>query len=418
MTESITTIPSFDVEAIRDDFPVLGKPLPKGMPVVFLDTAASAQKPRCVIDKQTEIFETCYANAHRGTYQFGAQIDDELEGSREKVRVLLGAADVDEIIFTSGTTMSINLVANTWGRKFLQPGDEILLNEMEHHANIVPWQQIAAEKGAKLTYLPLTADARLDLDQLDDVLTDKTRLVAVTGMSNMLGTINPIDRIAAKAKQHGALVMVDAAQSVPHFSVNVVNSQIDFLAFSGHKLYGPTGIGVLYGRRELLETMPPFLGGGHMIDRVYRDHSTWADPPARFEAGTLPIVEAIALGTAIDYVTSIGFDALRAHDAQLTEYAHARLSEIPGMKIYGPAPEHKGGIVSFTIDGIHPEDLATQLDRKGVFARHGHHCTMPLHDHLGVSATTRVSFGMYNTTAEIDVLCEVIQFARKRFGLA
>jgi cysteine desulfurase/selenocysteine lyase len=418
MPESTTTIPSLDVEAIRADFPVLGKPLPKGMPVVFLDTAASAQKPRCVIEKQTEIIETCYANAHRGTYQFGARIDEELEGSREKVRALLGAADIDEIIFTSGTTMAINLVANTWGRKFLKPGDEILLNEMEHHANIVPWQQIAAEKGAKLTYLPLTADARLDLEQLDDVLTDKTRLVAVTGMSNMLGTINPIERITAKAKQHGALVMVDAAQSVPHLPVNVVHSQIDFLAFSGHKLYGPTGIGVLYGRRELLEAMPPFLGGGHMIDRVYRDHSTWADPPARFEAGTLPIVEAIALGTAIDYVTGIGFDALRAHDAQLTEYAHARLSEIPGMRIYGPAPEHKGGIVSFTIDGIHPEDLATQLDRKGVFTRHGHHCTMPLHDLLGVRATTRVSFGMYNTTAEIDVLCEAIQFARKRFGLA
>jgi cysteine desulfurase/selenocysteine lyase len=418
MPEPITTEPGLDVEAIRDDFPVLGKPLPKGMPVVFLDTAASAQKPRCVIEKQTEILETCYANAHRGTYQFGARIDEELEGTREKVRALLGAADVDEIIFTSGTTMAINLVANTWGREFLQSGDEILLNEMEHHANLVPWQRIAAEKGAKLTYLPLTADGRLDLEQLDNVLTDKTRLVAVTGMSNMLGTINPIERIAAKAKQHGALVFVDGAQSVPHFPVDVVNSQIDFLAFSGHKLYGPTGIGVLYGRCELLESMPPFLGGGHMIDRVYRDHSTWADPPARFEAGTLPIVEAIALGTAIDYVNGIGFDAIQAHDALLLEHAHARLSEIPGMRIYGPAPEHKGGIVSFTIDGMHPEDLATQLDRKGVFARHGHHCTMPLHDHLGVSATTRVSFGMYNTTTEIDVLCEAIQFARKRFGLA
>lgn len=417
MSESITTAPAFDVEAIRADFPVLSKPLPKGMPVVYLDTAASAQKPRCVIEKQTEIFETCYANAHRGTYQFGARIDDELEGAREKVRALLGAADVSEIVFTSGTTMAINLVANAWGRKNLQPGDEILLNEMEHHANLVPWQLIAEEKQAKVTYLPLTDDGRLDLDRLDDVLTEKTRMVAVTGMSNVLGTINPIDQIVTAAKAKGALVLVDAAQSVPHMPVDVVKSGIDFLAFSGHKLYGPTGIGVLYGRRELLEAMPPFLGGGHMIDRVYRDHSTWAAPPARFEAGTLPIVEAIALGTAIDYVNAIGFEALQAHDAALLERAHTQLSDIPGMTIYGPATEHKGGIVVFTLEGLHPEDLATQLDRKGVFTRHGHHCTMPLHDHLGVSATTRISFGVYNTLEEIDILCDTIRAARKRFGL-
>jgi cysteine desulfurase/selenocysteine lyase len=417
MIEPTVSKPMFDVEAVRQDFPALLKPLPKGMPVVYLDTAASAQKPHCVIDKQTEICENYYANAHRGTYQFGAKIDEELEAARENVRALIGAAEVEEIIFTSGTTMSINLVANAWGRKFLRPGDEILLNVMEHHANLVPWQQIAAEKEATLNFIPLTADGRLDLNRLDDVLTDRTRLVAVTGMSNVLGTINPMDAIVSRAKEHDALVLVDGAQNVSHASVDVQHPQIDFLAFSGHKLYGPTGIGVLYGRRELLEAMDPFLCGGHMIDRVYRERSTWAEPPAKFEAGTLPIVEAIALGTAIEYVTGIGLEVIHEHEKNLLRYAHARLAEIPGTTIYGPPLEHKGAIVSFTVKGIHPEDLAIQLDRRGVFARHGHHCTMPLHEHLGVSATTRVSFGMYNTEAEIDALHDAIQFARERFRL-
>lgn len=409
--------PLFDVEAIRQDFPALLKPLPKGMPVVYLDNAASAQKPRCVIDKQTKVCENYYANAHRGTYQFGAKIDEELEASRESVRALIGAAEVEEIIFTSGTTMSINLVANAWGRRFLQAGDEILLNDMEHHANLVPWQQIAAEKEATLKFIPLTADGRLDLSRLDDVLTDRTRLVAVTGMSNVLGTINPLDAIVSKAKEHDALVLVDGAQSVSHAAVDVRQPQIDFLAFSGHKLYGPNGVGVLYGRRELLESMDPFLCGGHMVDRVYREHATWADLPAKFEAGTLPIVEAIALGTAIEYVTGIGLGAIHEHEKNLLRYAHARLAEVPGITIYGPPQDHKGAIISFTVKGLHPEDLATQLDRRGVFARHGHHCTMPLHDHLGVSATTRASFGLYNTEAEIDALFDAIQIARERFRL-
>jgi cysteine desulfurase/selenocysteine lyase len=408
---------TFDVEAVRADFPILGKPLSKGRRLTFLDSAASAQKPSVVIDKEREVYENYFANAYRGVYQFGARIDEELEACRETVRELLNAARADEIIFTAGTTMSINLVANGWGRKFLKAGDEILLNEMEHHANIVPWQHIAQATGAKIQYLPLTADGRLNLDVLDDYLTERTKLVAVTGMSNVLGTINPLGEITARAKAVGARVFVDAAQSVPHAPVNVQDPAVDFLAFSGHKIFGPTGVGILYGRRELLEEMDPFLCGGHMISRVFKDHSDYADPPMKFEAGTLPIAQAIALRPAIEYVTNLGFDAIHAHERDLLEYATTRLLEIPGLTIYGPATAHKGSICSFSIDQVHPEDLANLLDRKGVFVRHGHHCTMPLHDLLKVPATTRASFAMYNNREDVDALIEGIQFARKRLRL-
>jgi len=416
MTET-TDKTLLDVDAIRDDFPILHKPLPNGSPLVYLDNGASAQKPRIVIEKEAEVYENYFANAHRGVYQFGAQIDDELEAARTGIQQLIGAAEPEEIVFTSGTTMSINLVANAWGRRFLEPGDEIVLNEMEHHANLVPWQQIAAEKGAAIKYIPLTDDGRLDLDQIDDVLTEKTKLIAVTGMSNVLGTINPIDALAEKAHQCGALILVDAAQSVPHGPVNVTAPAVDFLAFSGHKFYGPTGVGVLYARRELFEAMDPFLCGGHMIDRVYKDHSTWAALPAKFEAGTLPIAQAIALGTAVDYVTKIGFPAIHEHETHLLRYAHEKLTDVPGLTIHGPDVAHKGAIVSFSVDGAHPQDFAVLLDRKGVFVRHGHHCTMPLHDLLGVSATTRASFAFYNTTSEVDALVDALHFARKRLRL-
>ncbi len=417
MTESAAQ-ETLDVAAVRADFEILDRPLPNGKRLVYLDSAASAQKPRSVVAKETEVYEQYFANAYRGVYYFGARVDEELEATREKVRTFIGAAESREIIFTSGTTMSINLVANAWGRKFLQPGDELLLNEMEHHANLVPWQQIAAERGATLKFIPLTDDGRLDLTQLDQVLTERTKLVAVTSMSNVLGTINPIDQIAERAKAVGALVFVDAAQSVSHQPIDVRESQIDFLAFSGHKLYGPTGIGVLYGRSELLESMNPFLTGGHMIERVYRDHSTWAELPAKFEAGTIPIVQAIALGTAVDYVNNLGFDRIHAHEQELLEHAIAVLPEIPGLTIYGPGAEHKGAIVSFTVDQVHPEDLANLLDIRGVFVRHGHHCTMPLHDLLGISASVRASFAAYNTKSEIDALVEGIQAARKKLRLA
>ena len=420
MTDASAT--DFDVDRIRQDFPILNRPLETGrhrlgQPPAFLDSASSAQKPSCVIDHEREVEECYYANAYRGVYFFGARVDEELESSRQSVADFLGADSSDEIVFTSGTTMSINLVARAWGGKFLQPGDEVLITEMEHHANIVPWQLICAERGATLRWLPLTADGRLDLDRLDEFLTRKTKLVAVTGMSNVLGTINLVEELARRAHEVGALILVDGAQTVPHLPTNVVTSEIDFLALSGHKLFGPTGVGVLYGRKELLAEMNPFMGGGHMIDRVFKTHSTWSEPPAKFEAGTLPIVQAIALGTAIEYVLSIGLDRIHAYETALLAYAHERLSSVPGLTMYGPGLAHKGAICSFTIDKAHPEDLANLLDLRGVFVRHGHHCTMPLHDLLGVSATVRASFAFYNTRAEVDRLIDGIGFAFEKLGL-
>lgn len=404
--------------AIRDQFPIFAQTLPKGHPVTFLDSAASAQKPQSVIDAESEVYEKYYANAYRGVYRFGARIDDELEAAREAVRALIGADSTDEIIFTSGSTMSLNAIAFGWGRRHLQAGDEILLNLMEHHANIVPWQQVARQTGAKLRYLPLTDDGELDLARLDEFLTDRTRIVSVTGMSNMLGTINPIDQLADRAHEKGAILVVDGAQSVPHGETNVAKQKIDFLAFSGHKLYGPSGIGVLYGRRDLLENMDPFVFGGHMIETVELEESTWAHLPAKFEAGTLPIAQAIALKPAIDFVNEIGFAAMHQHEQDLLAYAQQQLNEqIPGMKIYGPAVEKKGAIVSFTVEDAHPEDLAQLLDRRGVFVRHGHHCTMPLHKWLNVSATVRASFGVYNNRDDVDALVSGLKFAREKLHL-
>ena len=414
MSASSTSL-AFDVDAVRHDFPILHKPLPNGMPLVYLDSGATSQKPRQVISKLVECLENYNANVHRGIHALGDRVTVEMEDAREKVREFIGAAEVDEIIFTSGTTMSINLVANAWGRKFLQAGDELLLNEMEHHANLVPWQQIAKERGAVLRFIPLTADGRLEMQALDEVLTDRTKLVALTGLSNVLGTVNPVAEITAKAKARGALVLVDGAQSVPHGPVDVRKLGIDFLAFSGHKLYGPTGIGVLYGKRRVLDSMDPFLCGGNMIRRVRKESSDFAEIPHKFEAGTLPIVEAIGLGTAIDYVNSLGFEAIAAHEEKLMRYAYAELSKIPGLQIVGPAPEHRGAITSFTVEGVHPHDMAELLDRRGVAVRAGHHCTMPLHELLKVNSTTRASFALYNTLAEVDALCEAILYARKVF---
>jgi cysteine desulfurase/selenocysteine lyase len=406
-----------NIERVRQDFPILHQMLPKGLPLVYLDNAATAQKPRAVIEREREVYETFYANAYRGVYRFGAQVDEEVESTRAKVQALIHASSVDEIVFTSGSTMSINMVAAGWGRRFLGPGDEVLLNQMEHHANLVPWQYVAEARGAKCRYLPLTSDGRLDLSRLDEHLTANTRMVAVTAMSNVLGTINPIRELVSRARRVGAKVLVDGAQSVPHQEIDVVAADIDFLAFSGHKIYGPSGIGVLYGKQDLLEAMDPFLMGGHMIDRVDLDRSTWAAPPAKFEAGTIPIAQAIALGEAIDYVGRLGYSAIETHEKRLLAYAFERLTQIPGLRIYGPGPEHRGAIVSFSVEGAHPEDLAQLLDRRGVFVRHGHHCTMPLHTLLGVPATVRASFALYNTLAEVDALAEAIEFARGKLRL-
>jgi cysteine desulfurase/selenocysteine lyase len=341
----------------------------------------------------------------------------ELEAAREKTQRLINAAETAEIVFTSGTTMSINLVAHGWARKFLKPGDEILLNEMEHHANLVPWQQAAKATGAKLRFIPLTSDGRLDATHFDRLITAKTKLIAVTAMSNVLGTINPIRELADRAHRVGAVILVDGAQSVPHMPTDVRDPAIDFLAFSGHKIYGPTGIGVLYGRRELLEAMDPFLCGGNMISEVHLESSTWGELPSKFEAGTIPIAEAIGLGAAIDYVQSLGFEAIHAQEMKLLDRAMRLLSQTPGVTVYGPSLEHRGSIVSFTVEKVHPHDLADLLDQKGVAVRAGHHCTMPLHDWLDVAATARASFAFYNTEAEVDALIDAIHYARHKFRL-
>ncbi|MCH9654713.1 MAG: cysteine desulfurase [Planctomycetes bacterium] len=408
-----------NITSIRHDFPILNTKLPNGRPLVYLDSGASAQRPRSVINKITEIYEHYYSNVHRGAHQLGDRVTSEMESSRARIQSFIGASLPEEIIFTSGTTMSANLVAQTWGRHFLKDGDEIILNEMEHHANFVPWQKIAKERGVLLKFIQLTPDGRLDLEHYECLLTPKTKLVAVTGMSNVLGTINPVKYMAQRAHEVGALIFVDGAQSVTHQPVNVVESEIDFLAFSGHKLFGPSGIGVLYGRKTLLESMPPFLFGGNMIAEVTCEKSTYANIPARFEAGTPPITEAIALGTAIDYVMELGFDTIMEQESLLSQYTLQKLQEVPGLQIYGPLElEERGSIFSFNIEGAHPEDLATLLDRKGIAVRHGHHCTMPLHQHLNINASVRASLAFYNTTEEIDALINALEFARQRLRLA
>lgn len=403
----------YDAEAIRQQFPVLNQTLPGGMRPVFLDSGASAQKPAAVIAKEREVEEQYFANAYRGRYSFGARVDEELEASREAVARFINAESSRQIAFTSGTTATISMVAAGWGDEHVQAGDEILISEMEHHANFVPWQQLAKRRQAQLKFIPLTDDGRLDLNRLSEVLTERTRILAISGMSNVLGTVNPIAKLARQAHAVGAIIVVDGAQSVPHMKTDVQADDVDFLIFSGHKLYGPTGVGILYGKANRLEEMQPVLFGGHMIDRVYKDHSTWAAPPAKFEAGTLPIVQAIALGTAVRWVEDVGIERIHAHEQSLLTDAMQRLAEIPGLRIYGPAAEHRGAIISFRIDDVHPEDLAALLDQKGVLTRHGHHCAMPLHDLLGVTATTRASFAAYNTTDDVTALVDAINYARE-----
>lgn len=412
---TLLSTPAFDVAAVRRDFPILNQPLPNGQTLVYLDSGASAQKPLCVIEKLSEVLGQYYSNTHRGIHTLGDLVTTEVESARETIRDFIGASTVEEVIFTGGTTASINAVAYGWARKFLKPGDEVLLNVMEHHANFVPWQQAAIATGARLRFIPLTSDGRLDLDQLDSVLTERTKFVAVAGMSNVLGTINPIRELTAKAHARGAIILVDGAQSVPHQPVHVRDLDIDFLVFSGHKIYGPSGIGVLWGKQKLLEAMDPFQFGGNMIREVFLETSTWADLPAKFEAGTIPIAEAVALGTAIRYVQQFDPAAVHAHEMGLTARAFQLLRDIPGVTIYGPEPEHRGSIVSFTVEGVHPHDLADLFNNRGVAIRAGHHCTMPLHEHLNQPATARASFGIYNTLDEVDALADAILYAKKVF---
>jgi cysteine desulfurase/selenocysteine lyase len=404
-----------DVDALRADFPILSRTIHGDKPLVYLDNAATTQRPRQVIQALVDTYEQHYANVHRGIHWLSDQSTDLFEDAREKVRALLNARSRNEIIFTTGTTMSINLVARSWGDKNVGSGDEILLSVMEHHANLVPWQQLAERTGCTLRHIPITDDGYLQMDALPKLLSDRTKLVAITAVSNVLGTINPVEELVRQARAAGALILIDAAQSVAHMTTDVQQLAPDFLAFSGHKMLGPSGVGVLYGREELLDAMPPFLGGGSMIRRVHLDRFESADLPAKFEAGTPPIVPAIGLGAAIDYLSTVGLDAVHQYERILTHRAHEVLEQVGGVHFLGPDVEDKAGIVSFTVDGVHAHDVAQLLDRQGVAIRAGHHCTMPLHKRLGIGASNRASFYFYNTLQEIDRLGSALEDAKSIF---
>jgi cysteine desulfurase/selenocysteine lyase len=408
-----TYSPGFDIDAIRDDFPILQQQVHGDRPLVYFDNAATSQKPRQVIDVMSQVYQHYYANVHRGVHWLSEQSTEQYEAARECVRQFLNAPSSDEVIFTSGTTAAINLVARSWSEAFLRPGDEILLTQMEHHSNIVPWQQAAARHQARVRFLPITDDGLLDESQVDTFFTPRTKMVAVTAVSNVLGTRNDVARIVRYARQVGATVLVDAAQSAPHEPTDVRQWGADFVALSGHKMLGPTGIGILWGRRELLEALPPFLGGGSMIRKVTTEGFEPAGLPYKFEAGTPPIAEAITLKAAIEYLWRVGLEQISAYELHLTRLAHQILSEVGGLTIYGPNPEHKTGIVSFNLDGVHPQDVSEVLDHFGIAIRAGHHCAMPLHERLGVPATARASFYFYNTVQEIEQLAQALAAAKK-----
>lgn len=408
------TSPVFDVEAVRRDFPILSREI-HGKPLVFLDSAASAQKPRQVIDAERQIYEHEYANVHRGIHYLSQICTDRMEAAREKIRAFMNARKTGEIIFTRNATESINLVAASWGRKFLKAGDEIILSEMEHHSNIIPWQFLRDELGVVLRIAPVSDDGEFRMDEFAKLLNERTKLVAITHMSNVLGTIVPVADVVRMAHDCGAKVLLDGAQAVTHIPVDVQALDCDFYVFSGHKLYGPSGIGVLYGKEELLDAMPPYMGGGEMIRSVTFEKAEWAELPYKFEAGTPAIAQAVGLGAAVDYVTGLGLDAIGAHEADLLTYATQRLSAVEGLKIIGTAPG-KSSVLSFTMECAHPHDIGTLVDRAGIAIRVGHHCAQPLMDRLGVAATARASFGLYNTRGEVDVLADSLEAVREFFG--
>ena len=407
---------TLDVGAIRKDFPILGRETKEGIPLVYLDSAASSQKPSQVIHAMSRFYETEYANVHRGIHTLAEEATAAFESAREKVARFVGAESPRQLIFTRNATEAINLVAHSWGRANLQDGDRVLLTQMEHHSNIVPWQMLAAELGFTIDYAPMTEDHRIDLERYGQMLEQGPKLVGFTQMSNVLGTINPVAQMTEMAHGAGAVVLVDGAQSVPHMAVNVAELDVDFLVFSAHKMCGPTGIGALYGRRELLEEMPPFMGGGEMIKRVQFDSFTVTELPSKFEAGTPPIAQAVGFGAAVDYISNLGMPAIRQHEQEMIERALDQLEEVPGVRIYGPAAEHKGAVAAFTLSDAHPHDIAEILDRRGVAVRAGHHCAMPLHEKLGLPATTRASFYLYNTPDEIDSLIEGLYDVKKVFA--
>lgn len=415
-TERADPATTLDPERIRGEFPILAERV-HGHPVAYLDNAASTQKPLAVLSAIDDYYRHRNANVHRGIHELSNRATEAYEGSRRRVAGFFGISDPAELIWTRGTTEGINLVAHCWGGTYLKPGDEVLLSVMEHHSNLVPWQIVAERTGARLRFLDVDDQGRLRLDTLDDLLSERTRIVSLAHVSNALGTINPIREIAERAHAAGAVMVVDGAQSAPHLPVSVAELGCDFFAFSGHKMCGPTGSGGLWGRRELLERMPPWMGGGDMIEFVELERSTWAKLPNKFEAGTPNIEGAVGMGAAVDFLGEVGREAILAHERELVGYACARLAEIPDLTIYGPREiAERSGVVSFTLADVHPHDLATILDQSGIAIRAGHHCAQPLMKRLGVSATARASFYLYNTRHEVDRLVEGLHGARSIFG--
>ncbi|SDP40730.1 cysteine desulfurase / selenocysteine lyase [Nakamurella panacisegetis] len=428
-TSAIAATETFDVSVIRADFPILGRTVRDGKPLVYLDSGATSQRPITVIDAEQEYITTHHSAVHRGAHALAEEATDFYEGARVRVANFIGASRPEELIFTKNATEAINLVAYSLGnasvgthgagasRFRIGPGDEILVTEMEHHANLVPWQELCRRTGATLRWFGLTDDFRLDLSEIDRLINPRTKVVAFTHQSNVLGTINPVALLVAAAQKVGALTVLDACQSVPHSSVDVTALGVDFLAFSGHKMLGPSGVGGLYGRYELLEQMPPFLTGGSMIEQVFMDHSTYTAPPARFEAGVPMTSQAVGLGAAVDYLETLGMKNVADHEAQLTGLALQRLSAMPGIRIIGPSDlVDRGGAVSFLVDGVHAHDVGQILDDAGVAVRVGHHCAWPLHRRYGVAATVRASFAIYNTPGEVDALVDAVREAQRFFG--
>lgn len=403
----------YDVNKVRKDFPILERKI-YGRPLVYLDNAATTQKPLCVLDAMREEYLNVNANVHRGVHWMSQQATELHEAARETIRKFINAGSTSEIVFTKGTTEGINLVASTFSDEFLKEGDEVIVSVMEHHSNIVPWQLQARKKGLRLKVIPMTDKGDLMIDEYKKLFTDKTKFVSITHVSNVLGTINPVKEIIKIAHEHGVPILVDGAQSTPHFKVDVQDLDCDFFVFSGHKIYGPTGIGVLYGKEQWLEKLPPYQGGGEMIDHVSFEGTTFEKPPLKFEAGTPDYIASHGLATAIDYVNKLGMDNIEAHEKDLTQYAMHKLGAIEGMRIFGQS-EHKDAVVSFLVGNIHHMDMGTLLDRLGIAVRTGHHCAQPLMDRLGILGTVRASFALYNTREEIDVLTDGIERVRKMF---
>jgi cysteine desulfurase/selenocysteine lyase len=412
----LTSDKTFSAAERRADFPILAREVRPGVPLVYLDSAATSQKPLPVLEALDHYYRHSNANVHRGIHVLAEEATALYESGREKVRRFINAASTKEVIFTRNATEAINLVAYSWGRANIRAGDMIVYTAMEHHSNLVPWQMLAEEKRARIVVIPVTDGGELDLDGLDGILAQQPRIICLSHMSNVLGTINPVTEIAARAHAAGALVLVDAAQSVPHLPVDVQTLGADFIAFSGHKMCGPTGIGVLWGKQTLLEEMPPFMGGGDMIRRVYLDSFKPNELPYKFEAGTPAIAESVGLGAAVDYLSGLGMDAVQAHEREIVSYALDRLEEVPGVKVYGPAAERRGGVASFSLENVHPHDVAQVLDRDGIAIRAGHHCAMPLHDRYGLPATSRASFYLYNVPEDVDHLIDGLYKVKKVFG--